>query len=118
MPPLQRVLRIRIRTTVTSSLFPRRIQHLVPETLEIQMISEETRSVMERAKTVYEAHKSDWEGSHLGEFVSIEPESGEWFFAESFDAAVRAARSKFPERISHTIKVGYGATLFIGHMES
>ena len=82
------------------------------------MISEETRSVMERAKTVYEAHRDEWEGSHLGKFVTIEPESGEWFFAESFDAAVRAARLKFPERISHTIKVGYGATLFIGHMES
>ncbi|MFO0427654.1 MAG: hypothetical protein ACK526_13905 [Planctomyces sp.] len=90
----------------------------MPETLELPMISEETRSVMQRAKAVYEAHRTDWEDSHLGEFVSIEPESGEWFFAESLDAAVRAARLKFPERISHTIKVGYGATLFIGHMES
>ncbi|MFO1003961.1 MAG: hypothetical protein U0936_26900 [Planctomycetaceae bacterium] len=82
------------------------------------MISEETRSVMQRARTVYEAHRAEWERSHLGEFVSIEPDSGEWFFTESRDAAVRAARSKFPERISHTIKVGYGATPFIGHMES
>lgn len=82
------------------------------------MISEQTRSVMERAKVVYEAHRVDWERSHLGEFVSIEPESGEWFFAESFDAAVRSARLKFPDRISHTIRVGYDATIFIGNMES
>lgn len=82
------------------------------------MISQETRSIIERAKVIYETHRVDWEESRLGEFVSIEPTSGEWFFAESFDAAVRAARLKFPDRVSHTIKVGYGATIFIGHMES
>lgn len=82
------------------------------------MISEKTRSVIERAKVVYEAHRADWERCHLGEFVSIEPESGEWFFAESLDAAVRSARLKFPDRISHTMRVGHGATIFIGNMES
>ncbi len=82
------------------------------------MVSETTRSVIERAKTVYDVHRSEWEESHLGEFVSIEPDSGEWFFAESFDAAVRAARSSYPDRISHTIRIGHGTTLFIGRMES
>ena len=82
------------------------------------MVSEKTRSVIERAKVVYEAHRADWERTHIGEFVSIEPESGEWFFAESFDAAVRSARLKFPDRISHTMRVGHGATIFIGNMES
>ena len=82
------------------------------------MISETTRSVIERAKTVYNTHKAEWEESRLGEFVSIETESGEWFFAESFEAAVRAARSRFPERVSRTIRIGHGTTLFIGRMES
>jgi hypothetical protein len=108
----------RIYCTVTSSGFPCKMRSVLPESLEKPMISENTRSVIERAKVVYEAHRADWERSHLGEFVSIEPVSGEWFFAESFDASVRSARLKFPDRISYTIRVGYGATIFIGNMES
>lgn len=82
------------------------------------MISETTRSVIEQSKSVYCTHKAEWEELHTGEFVSIEPVSGEWFFAESFDDAVRPARSRYPDRISHTIRVGHEATLFIGRMES
>jgi len=85
---------------------------------EDSVISETTRTIIEQAKALYELHKLTWETSHSGEYVSIEPQSGEFFFATSFDAAVRAARSRFPERISHTIRIGHDATLFIGRMES
>ena len=86
--------------------------------LGVPMISETTRSVIEQAKSIYSIHKTEWEKFHSGEFVSIEPVSGEWFFAESFDAAVRTARLSYPDRISHTIRIGHEATLFIGRMES
>jgi hypothetical protein len=82
------------------------------------MISETTRSVIDQAKCIYNAQKKAWEASHNGEYVSIEPESGEYFFAASFDAAVRAARTKYPERLSHTVRVGHDAVFFIGFMES
>ena len=82
------------------------------------MISETTRSVIDQAKCIYNAQKKAWEASHNGEYVSIEPQSGEYFFAASFDAAVRAARTKYPERLSHTMKVGHDAVFFIGLMES
>jgi hypothetical protein len=82
------------------------------------MISDTTRSVIELAKVVYRVHKVEWEKSHPGKFVAIEPVSGEWFIADSFDAAVRAARSGHPDRVSHTIRIGHDAALFIGRMES
>ena len=82
------------------------------------MISETTRSVIDQAKCIYNAQKKAWEASHNGEYVSIEPQSGEYFFAASFDAAVRAPRTKYPERLSHTMKVGHDAVFFIGLMES
>ena len=82
------------------------------------MISDRTRSVMEQAKCIYNTHKAGWESSRSGEYVSIEPQSGDFFFAKSFDAAVRAARTRYPERISHTMKIGYDATFFMGRMES
>jgi hypothetical protein len=89
-----------------------------PQKQEDSVISETTRTIIDQAKSLYELHKLTWEASHIGEYVSIEPQSGEFFFATSFDAAVRAARSRFPERISHTIRIGHDATLFIGRMES
>jgi len=82
------------------------------------MISETTRSVIEQAKCIYNAQKKMWEATHNGEYVSIEPESGECFFAASFDAAVRAARAKYPQRLTHTMRVGHDAVFFIGLMES
>lgn len=78
------------------------------------MISEATRTIIEQAKTIYNLHSVDWEADHREEYVSIEPQSGEFFFAASFDAAVRAARTRHPQRISHTIRIGHDATLFIG----
>ena len=82
------------------------------------MISETTRSVIEQAKSIYTEQKAVWEVVRSGEYVAIEPESRECFFAPSFDAAVRAARTRYPKRLSHTMRIGHDAALYIGCMES
>lgn len=82
------------------------------------MISEVTRSVIERAKRIYAEHCECWGAQHPDQFVAIEPESGEYFFADSFDAAVRAARLKYPTRLSHTLRVGHDAAFHIGLMKT
>ncbi len=81
------------------------------------MVSEETRSVIARAKQVYAQHRETLESEHRDRFVAIEPESGDYFLADSFDAAVRAARSAHPSRLSHTIRIGHEAAFHIGLME-
>ena len=75
------------------------------------MVSEETKSVIERAKAIYQQELRDsLEAEHRDRFVAIEPESGDHFLADSFDAAVKAARSKYPSRLSCWI-----TTKFTGH---
>jgi hypothetical protein len=79
------------------------------------MISADTRSVIDRAKQIYaERLQAALEADHRGRFVAIEPESGEYFLADTLDGAVRAARARHPDRLSHTVRVGHPAALHLG----
>ena len=81
------------------------------------MVSEETQSVIARAKEIFEQRlRSHLEANHRDQFVAIEPDSGEFFVADTFDAAVKMARSKYPSRVSHTIRIGHAAAFHIGVM--
>ena len=82
------------------------------------MVSAETKLVIDRAKHIYaEQLQSDLESRHVDRFVAIEPESGEYFLGDSFDEAVKSARAKYPDRLSHTIRIGHRAGLHIGVLE-
>lgn len=79
------------------------------------MVSAETKSVIDRAKRIYASQlQSDLESRHMNRFVAIEPESGEYFLGDTFDEAVRSARTKYPSRLSHTIRIGHRAAFHIG----
>ena len=81
------------------------------------MVSEETKSVISRAKEIYEQRlKSSLEANHRDQFVAIEPDSGDFFIGETFDEAVKLARSKYPSKLSHTIRVGHAAAFHLGKM--
>ena len=82
------------------------------------MVSAETKLVINRAKQIYaEQLRSDLESQHMDRFVAIEPESGEYFLGDSFDEAVKSARDKYPNRLSHTIRIGHRAAFHIGVLE-
>lgn len=79
------------------------------------MVSADTRAIIERAKRLYaEQLQGVLEPQHRDRFVAIEPESGEYFLGDTFAQAVQAARAKHPARLSHTIRIGHRAALFIG----
>ena len=79
------------------------------------MISEHSQSVARRAKAIYaEKLQSHLELQNPNEFVAIEPESEEYFVAESFSKAVAMARKAHPDRISFVIRIGHDAALHIG----
>ncbi len=81
------------------------------------MVSEETKSVISRAKEIYEQRlRSNLEANNRDQFVAIEPDSGDFFIGETFDEAVKLARSKHPSKLSHTIRVGHAAAFHIGVM--
>ena len=82
------------------------------------MVSEQTKSVIDRAKAIYARElREALEAEHRNRFVANEPDSGDYFVADTFDAAVKAARSKHPSRLSHTIRIGHRAAFSIGLMQ-
>jgi hypothetical protein len=79
------------------------------------MVSAATKSVIDRAKRIYANQlQAVLESQHLNRFVAIDPESGEHFLGDTFDEAVKSARTKYPNRLSHTIRIGHSAALHVG----
>ena len=79
------------------------------------MISEESKAVAEKANEIYATRlQSQLEASHINKFVAIEPESGEYFVADSFSRAVADARKAYPDRLSFVVRVGHKAAIHIG----
>ena len=79
------------------------------------MVSAETKSIIARAKQIYaDSLQADLESQHKDRYVAIEPESGEYFLGDTFDEAVRSARTKYPSRLSHTLRIGHRAAFRIG----
>lgn len=82
------------------------------------MISNETKSVIDRAKQIYTSQlQQDLEARHMNWYVAIEPESGEYFVASTFDEAVRLSRQKYPSRLCHTVRIGHQAAFHIGVLQ-
>jgi hypothetical protein len=81
------------------------------------MVSPEGKSIIDRAKRIYaDRLQADLERDHCNRFVSIEPESGEFFLGDTLDEAVQAAVKKYPTRRLFTIRIGHHAALYIGGM--
>ena len=79
------------------------------------MVSAKTQSVIDRAKRLYAGQlQTGLEAQHLGRFVAIEPESGEWFLADTLDEVALQARTKHPAHLSHVIWIGHRAAFHIG----
>jgi hypothetical protein len=79
------------------------------------MISEQSKSVAERAKGIYaEQLRNKLEAGEPGRFVAIEPDSGDYFLADSFSQAVALARAAHAERISFVIRIGHDAAIHLG----
>lgn len=79
------------------------------------MISEESKTVAERAKRIYEARlRQKLEQKHSGKYACIEPVSGRYFLGDTFDQAVNAALDAFPDRLTHTLRIGHSAALHLG----
>lgn len=79
------------------------------------MLSENLKRVALKAKQLYqEKLRSELEESNRGDFVCIEPESGAYFLGRTFDDAVNGAIDAFPDRMTHTLRVGHEAALHLG----
>ena len=64
--------------------------------------------------SVSPAHGAVLEALHPGRYVAVEPESGDYFLADTLDAAADAAQAAHPDRRSHVLRVGHAAALHLG----
>jgi hypothetical protein len=63
--------------------------------------------VVERGQSTYrESLASMLEPSHLGEFVAVEPDSGQYFLGRTASAALIAARAAMPNSLFYLTRVG------------
>ena len=81
------------------------------------MLSDESKQIAIKSKKLYaEQLREKLEGSDHGRFVCIEPQSGEYFVGDTFDDAVNKAIDVYPDRLTHTLRVGHSAALHLGVM--
>jgi hypothetical protein len=79
------------------------------------MISEESKATAEKARKIYESQlRQQLEQDYPDRYVCIEPLSGMHFIGKTFDEAVNAAIDAFPDRLTHTLRIGHSAALHLG----
>ena len=59
--------------------------------------------------------KRELEPSHDGEFVAIEPVSGEYFRGQTLSAAIQGARRAHPTRLPYVMRVGSDLAIHLGY---
>jgi hypothetical protein len=68
-----------------------------------------------RAKQIYdERYREQLEAEHMHSFCAIEPISGDYFLGRTMSEAGSAARAAYPDRLTHTVRVGHDAAIHIG----
>lgn len=81
------------------------------------MLSEESRQIAIKSQKLFDEQlREKLEVSSHGKFLCIEPQSGEYFIGETFDDAVNKAIDAYPDRLTHTLRVGHSAALHLGVM--
>lgn len=81
------------------------------------MLSDESKQIAIKSKKLYDEQlRERLEASNNGKFVCIEPQSGEYFVGDTFDDAVNKAIDAYPDRLTHTLRVGHSAALHLGVM--
>jgi len=67
------------------------------------------------AEELYETRlRAILEPKHEGEFLVIEPESGDYFLGKTLNEATQAARQSYPDKLTHAMRVGHRAALHFG----
>jgi hypothetical protein len=86
---------------------------------EANVVSKASSEVAQKAKELYESRlREEIEEKFQDKYVSIEPQSGDYFVGATFDEAVNAALDAHPDRLTYTLRVGHPAALHLGGGES
>ena len=75
---------------------------------------QETESVANAARPIFESIRSTLESLHMNKFVAIEPISGEYFLGDTLSEAIGASRAKYQNRLVHAFRIGHRAAIHFG----
>lgn len=79
------------------------------------MITTAQSELVQAAKQLYALQlKLKLEPVHDGEFIAIEPVSGEYFLGKTLSAAIQAARRTHPTRLPFAMRVGSDSAIHLG----
>ena len=79
------------------------------------MAIDDTTAFVQKAEMIYEARlQALLEPEHEDEFVAIEPESGEYFLGKTMNDTAKTARSAYPGRMTHVMRIGHRTALHLG----
>ena len=70
---------------------------------------EERREIGKKARAIYEPLREKLEKEHWGEYISINVETGDYAIASDHEEAIKKMRTKYPDQLSFTIRIGYRA---------
>ena len=74
-----------------------------------------SNELAQRHELIYEQRlKADLEKTALNCFVSIEPDSGDYFLGQTLSEAAMAARKAHPGRRAFILRVGHRTAVHIG----
>ena len=80
------------------------------------MVTMTQNEVIQAAERLYKTRlQPELEPEHDGEFVAIEPISGEYFLGTTLSAAIQAARRMYPTRLPYAMRVGSDPAIHLGH---
>jgi hypothetical protein len=79
------------------------------------MTSHDPVAIAKVAEEIYARRlRAELEASHRGEFLAIEPESGDYFLGESISDAANRARSMHPEKTAYVLRIGFAGAVHLG----
>ena len=79
------------------------------------MASEQAIAAAHQAKAIYERRlKATLEATNAGDFVAIEPKSGDYFLGKTLSEAIQAARAAHPSGFPFALRVGHATTVELG----
>ncbi|MFY9463158.1 MAG: hypothetical protein WAP52_03160 [Candidatus Sungiibacteriota bacterium] len=74
-----------------------------------------SEQIAERGQKLYEEKlKAVLEPTQKGKFAAIEVESGDYFIADTLLEALQKGKEKYPDRLLHTVRVGYEGVFKMG----
>jgi hypothetical protein len=80
------------------------------------MASPESEDIVRRAELIYDQRlREEFEPTHKGKFLAIEPDSGDHFLGRRLEEAAAAARRAHPNKTSYVLRIGFPATVEIGN---